>query len=447
MDGLDNLNIKDMLTTELYVIEKAGRLGLAEKSGKILLDYEYDEFSKFNSYGVAHVKKGNRFGAINKFGKLIFPCIIDKVLYNDDTFAVVSASNKHMILDVKTYSKRCEYDEIVFLKSPYMQNLALVKNGGYVGILDVINNVEVIPCLFDSIEEFENSAYLVKQGNLMGIKSKTGESILECEYTQINQDVNEFSLTIQNTAGKWGVVNKTTGRVLIDCKYDKIDVLNPDKHPELRKIENNGKIGIFNTATGKEVVPCIYDSFEPNYELGIIHVKQNGKYGILNENGEILVECVSDKKFERINKHFLCGGDIYFSVVSNQIFTKEQFGLITKVQTGKIDYKTLPEELLSSAKCLKELVELARFDLKKHNHELQNEDALKFADFVQCLIEQKKNYEMSLCSEQTTGIQVGEVQEFSKYAKENIVSITTVLVNIQTLAFQYTGEDGERGSR
>jgi len=442
----EGLVVSDMFTKDTYVVAKNGKFGIADRKGNLIVAYLYDEISKVNKDGFAHVKDGTKYGAIDKYGKLVFPCIIEKVLFKVDNFSVVLANNKNMIIDTKTYNKRCEYDEIQLMKSPYMQNLALVRNGNYYGILDVINNVEIIKVEYTKIEKIFETCYLVERGNEKGIKNASGGTILDCEYLEIEEDVTEFSLTVQHNNGKWGVVNKNSGRELIPCLYDEIEFLTDENNPQLRKITKDGKVGIYNTAQGKEFIPCVYDTLEHDKKQGLIHVCKNGKYGLLKENGEVLVECIADKKFEPVNKQFICSGKIFLSLVTHQIFTLAQYQLINQIQTGKIKHQELPDEILSSARCLKELVELARHDLK-NNKELENEDALKFSDFVQNILEQKKNYEIEECKSKETGISEPEVQEFSKYAEENITAVSVVLLNTNSLVYQYTGDKDERGNK
>ena len=441
MAGLEDLNVRYQLSTELYVVERSGLLGVANKKGQLLVHYEYDEISKFNTDGFASTKRGSKYGAIDKFGKIVFPCIIEKVLFKVDNFAVVQANSKNMIIDTKTYNKKCEYDEIQLMKSPYMQNFALIRNGEFKGVLDVINNREIIPCIYNSIEDFEETAYLVSKGDLKGILNKEGGVILECEYLQILEDKHDFALLVQNEAGKWGVVNKTTGRELVPCEFDAVEPFSAEDDFELRLVYKDGKMGIYNSAAQEEVVPCIYDMIQPDHNLGIIHVKKGDKYGLLNERGEVIVDCVADKQFTKVNEHFMKGGNIYLSVVTKQIFTKEQFELMSRLNAGKIDYKNLPDELLSSARCLKELVELARYDLK-NKEELEAEDVDGFIDFTSSLLDQKKRFEMNLCTENTTGLSFTEVQEFADLCSRNIEVLSNSFVHIRELEY----EDPENGS-
>lgn len=441
--SLENLNVVNKLSANLFLIIKEGKFGLADNNGKILQNYEYDEISALNLDGFAHVKKGNKYGAIDKYGKLVYPCVIEEILFKVDNFAVVKEANKHVLIDTKTYSKKCEYNSISLIKSPYMQYLALVRRDVRVGILDVVNNVEIVESIYDSIEVLENKNYLVKRDNLQGILDERGNDILKCEYLEIIEDSNKITLTVQNADGKWGVVNKTTGKELVPCEFDSVESLN-NEDVQLKKVVKDGKIGVYNTAKYEFVVPCIYDEFINDLDIGLIHVKKGNKYGLLNDKGQILVDCISDTMFEKVNKHFMRGGDIYFSLVSNQVFTKDQFELINKINCRQINYKELPKELISSARCLKELVELARADIKKQKN-IETKDVDSFIDFTRSILDQKKKYEMSLCTENSTGLNLTEIQEFSDLCNRNIEVLSVNMVSVKELTYEF--KDKENGGK
>lgn len=447
MADLGSFIIKDTLNVELNIIEKNGLLGLTDKkTNDIVLDCEYNEISGLSKYGFASVKKGNKYGAIDKYGKIVFPCVIEEVLFKVDNMVVVKALNKNIIIDERTYKQQGEYEEISFMKSPYAQNLALVRNGLQYGILDVLNNREIVKCEYTKIEEFTENNYAVENGELKGVLSKEGDVVLDCVYLEIVKDDFSFNVQVKNEENLWGVVNKETGKVIVPCEYTNIECFSTESNVELRRVEKEGKIGIYNTAKKEEVVPCVYDNLEVDNNLGVINVEKDGKFGLLNEKGETLVDCVADKKFERINEHFISAGEFYCSVVTKQLFTKNQFELINQVNTGLIDYNNLPEELLSSARSLKELVELARYDLKQKD-DLVEEDTVKFAEFTNSILEQKTRYELKLCEAGKEGLNITEIQEFSSLCHRNIESISVNLLSIKNLTYEFKDEEGENNGR
>lgn len=81
---------------KLYSVCQDGKWGFKDKSGKIIVNCDYDIVTEFNEYGFAGVKKGEKWGIVSEDGKLVvepsyeldtyyFPQFIGKyILRNDD---------------------------------------------------------------------------------------------------------------------------------------------------------------------------------------------------------------------------------------------------------------------------------------------------------------------------------------------------------------------------
>ena len=67
-----------------------------------------------------------------------------------------------------------------------------------------------------------------------------------------------------------------------------------DKFSEgLARVEQNGKYGLINTQ-GEVVAPCIYDYGTGDFSEGLVRVTQNDKYGFINTKGEVVIPCIYD---------------------------------------------------------------------------------------------------------------------------------------------------------
>lgn len=66
---------KELKNTEVYpehplfVIEKDGKYGFADKQGNKIVDYQYDKAYELNEYGFATIRKDGKWGAINQQGQ------------------------------------------------------------------------------------------------------------------------------------------------------------------------------------------------------------------------------------------------------------------------------------------------------------------------------------------------------------------------------------------
>ncbi|MCI8384462.1 MAG: WG repeat-containing protein [Clostridia bacterium] len=65
----------------LFKSKQEGKYGFVDKTGKVVVDYQYDDVTEQNSYGYAGVKKDGKWGSIDKNGN-----IIQEPTYNLDDY-------------------------------------------------------------------------------------------------------------------------------------------------------------------------------------------------------------------------------------------------------------------------------------------------------------------------------------------------------------------------
>ncbi len=70
-DGKELKNTEVYSSNKLFVAKKHDKYGFVDKNGNVVVDYQYDKAYEFNKYGVATVKKDERWGAINEQGQEI----------------------------------------------------------------------------------------------------------------------------------------------------------------------------------------------------------------------------------------------------------------------------------------------------------------------------------------------------------------------------------------
>ncbi|MGK7944349.1 MAG: WG repeat-containing protein [Microcystaceae cyanobacterium] len=97
--------------------------------------------------------------------------------------------------------------------------------------------------------------------------------------------------------GKWGFVSN--GKVVIPFEYERAYEFGKFSE-DLAEVIKNGKYGIINKR-GQLIVPCEFDDFKSNpYDIkfgegGLIKVKNDNKYGIYNlHKGQLIIPCEFD---------------------------------------------------------------------------------------------------------------------------------------------------------
>ena len=255
---------------EYKVEEKKGKYGIVDEKGKVVVPYKkYDKF-----LGIVYV-----------------PCLDAHVakVKKDGKCGLINIEKKEEIIPCKYY---CIY---------YYENSSYVKveNDGKYGLINIENKKEIIPCKYEYIEMHKDSPYAKVRGDgyeKSAIDLKTGfvvastnnSSIVEMFKENNAEEILSFSdikiieKSIYLTYGT-GVSEITKGKEIVPFKDKYLIQAMKDDYILVCK---NGKQGVFNYK-GEVVVPCEYDNVIPNGRF--LQVYKDGKCGILNLKGEVVV--------------------------------------------------------------------------------------------------------------------------------------------------------------
>lgn len=177
-------------------------------------------------------------------------------------------------------------------------------NNGKFGFTDEEDNWVIQP-VYDEITEFYGLSFtFVKSKGKWGLIDQQNTTILPFDYSKVIFD--EYLLGDEQNVivvknNKYGIVSRTTGKILIDCIYEKSFEFTDGIIPHLGNLSvvyRNNKAGLINEK-GVEIVPCIYDvgkiPFQDMYNDYYATAKQNGKTGVIDTLGHLVVPCVYDE--------------------------------------------------------------------------------------------------------------------------------------------------------
>ena len=246
------------------------------------------------------------------------------VVNKDDKYGVVSTKDFSVIIGTK-------YDKMVYLENT---EEFIVTNDGKTGVLSKDGEVK-IGLRYDEVGliDGEEKIFYVKNDNLYGVLNQNGKVLVQIEYDGIGIDRKTFplynfynNLLLYNNciplkkSNKWGIVDKS-GNTILNFEYDKlgyaeIAIVDDEQGENNLSSKTGNRItnsvnGVIDTTTGLErsinnaaVIPDI---------KGII-IGKNGKYGVVNSIGKMVIPCEFDKIYSITNE----GNDEYYLEKNNR---------------------------------------------------------------------------------------------------------------------------------
>lgn len=176
-----------------YVVVKKGeKYGIIDKEGKQLvpLDYDYMWMSDNGTHTV--VAKGDKYGVIDKEGKIVLPLNYDYIEMFDTGTLALNQGGKYVLAEStgKPINKKL-YDSIEKIGSCYKVELS-----GKYGILNE-NGIEVVTPKYDYMSTINGSVYGQKNNNLTATVygSESENYIIE---TKQDEDMDLSRLILQN---------------------------------------------------------------------------------------------------------------------------------------------------------------------------------------------------------------------------------------------------------
>lgn len=295
--------------------EPKSYFGLIDRQGRIIADFEYDEISVYRdcfyalqrgtesrqlmirdgkvisldaddtydfSEGFATVKRGGKWGLINKNGELLIPFQYDYMLPFSKGLSAVRRAGKWGFIDAAGAERiAIQYDKV----SKFSNGISVVVKSGQYGLIDTLGRV-ILPFEHDFISDFKEDVAFVTKDNKKGCINQKGELIvpIELDYKMIEQFSEGLARVVQYRDDKKqvGFINKQGALAIpfIDCDFMS------NFSNGFAKVQKDGKVGIINTK-GKMIVPIAYDKIRRHpYSLEVYKAK---KLGILNSKGEEIV--------------------------------------------------------------------------------------------------------------------------------------------------------------
>ncbi len=269
------------------VCSENGRYALY-KGNENLTTYKYINIFYNNGTDTFTVQKNKSYGLINLDGKVIIPEQYDELLV---VGIFVKASKNGVDYTFDLNGKIVENLEFASLQKTLTDKFYISIDDNYkYGVTDK-NRKVVIENIYDYIEENGETGLLVAtQGNKTTIYSAGMNEIIS---------VNDAEL---KTVGNYIQVSTKDDLYFLTVEGKKVDNKTVFLDNQLFTSKNGKKWG-FVDLKDRIIIPYEYDEVTEIDEFGFAGIKKNGKWGVINKNGDIILEPTYES--EDINPVFI----------------------------------------------------------------------------------------------------------------------------------------------
>ena len=307
-------------------IEKDGKYGLIDLTGKVLLEPQYDEIVALEGIkNSIKIKKDGKVGITDKDGKIIVePNYLEISNLGEDNksgFIVKYDNEKYGVID---------YSSNQILENKYDSIEKISGNGLYVvnesGTTKVIkqDGTDVITSGFDTIKSIlpnQGDGVIFSKDGKYGVMKSEGEVVIAAKYEDLESA--QKGTLIAKRDGKYGVIDLSENEKILfnykSIKYNNIaDIFITENENYINDIINSvyetklvGILTKLDTEKGymKLRVGDEYKYYNFKFEEKqakdvlasntLFLSKKDGKYGFIDQNGKVVVDYIYDDATEQ----------------------------------------------------------------------------------------------------------------------------------------------------
>lgn len=175
----DSISVKDCQDkTNLIRVQKSGKVGLVDMSGKVMLAPTYDYISDFNIKETEKmfVNNDGKWGVIDKQGNVLIPLQYDFILPIDNSPLHIVQKNAEPLpawSDMDLNEKDLMLAMLLLVQQMSMEIYAQVYQAKF-GLIDA-NNQLILPMEYDSVDEMDKDFITVKKDGKRLLIDKLGD--------------------------------------------------------------------------------------------------------------------------------------------------------------------------------------------------------------------------------------------------------------------------------
>ncbi|MBP5548507.1 MAG: WG repeat-containing protein [Bacteroidales bacterium] len=285
----------------IQTIERNGLFGFKREDGTVFAEPKYKFVDQFHGNYCIVLHGYNQYGLIDRNGKEIIVPEYEEINYPSDGMIRVkkdglygffdTAGNKVIDFQYRTASGFNEDNAVVLIDFDS-------STIGY-GYINKKNEL-VIPAEFEYAMTFQEGYAVVKKYDRFGMIDKNGNEVVPCKYLEIT-GMNDGRFFAVDAASENAAMFDNRFKQLTGFIYERIISYNEGFYTVQRK----GKV-TFLDVKGKERFG-MYDDVSGFYD-GYSMVKLNGKYGIINQRGKVILPIEYDNSGWRSMEYLFSEG-------------------------------------------------------------------------------------------------------------------------------------------
>lgn len=326
--GLINLTGKQVVSMEYdeitaisgvensFKVQKDGKYGIVDNEGKIVIEPQYadiDVLGKDNKSGFIVKNDTGKYGIVNYSNNPILEIKYDSVekVYGNDLYLVTADGKQKLVNKDNTDVLKTGFDSIKQILSSQENAVIFSKSGKY-GIMNLSGKI-LIDAKYDSLEETKVGMFIAKKSDKYGIIDINEVEKIPFEYNSISYNEKADIYIAEDSNFNSNILNnnleiKVAG-ILLELSTDKgfIKLRVDDNYKYYNfKFEDKQEVEVFPNRTlflskkdgkygyidknGKVIVDYIYDDATEQNDYGYVAVKKDGKWGSIDSNGNVTQE-------------------------------------------------------------------------------------------------------------------------------------------------------------
>lgn len=300
-------------TSKSLITTKDGKKGLISTTGTEIIPNEYEEITALTTnYEDGYIVKNNggKYGVIGTNKKELLPTQYEEIknVYSDNTY-VVKENSEYKILNTKTEtSVSINYDDALSINNGYV----IVKKSNKLGLITTDGTEKISP-EYDSLTYIYQNYYIASKDGKYGVIDTDNQTIVENKYTYLSYIKGADILQGETGGAQTELLDSTfnvklvgvVSEINVEKGYLKIRENSDYKYYNF-KFENKTNREILTTNTlflakkdgkygyvdknGVVVINYIYDDATEQNASGFVAVKKDGKWGAINSKGQTVVE-------------------------------------------------------------------------------------------------------------------------------------------------------------